>query len=228
MSGMPGWITDLVCFGIAFLIAIVAIYVDCYQIVRKIIWSVPRQFYTSPAILLLAACGGLIAGICYLFADPRGDGYVSKLLTLSIENPYLRAANVGVLVLVLIRSRLFQLQGADFGGEFFYSEARVRAVAAVILSWAQYRETFLSRNIQSTFAVPDYAEKVLDRIAFVMKGADDDHRRSVESQIGEIRRDAPTTPRNAGDRVWQTYHRTVTSLALTNCGAAALKDLGVT
>lgn len=227
MPSMAGWITETICFGIAFSMGLVAIYLDCYQAVRKIIWSVPAQFFKSFAVFSLASGCGALAGLAYLCTDPKGEGYVSKLLTLSIENPYGRAANVGMLVLVLIRSRLFQFQGTDIGGEFFYSEARVRAIKAVILRWSQFREQFLSRHLDRTFAVPDYADKVLDRLSLVMQGADDDYRRSIESQIAAIRNDAPKTPANPDDPLWRTYHRAVTGLALTNCGAKALEDFGM-
>lgn len=205
--------------AVAFLVALIAIYVDCYQRLSKIYPNVPRQFFTSGAIFLLAAICAILAGAAFTATDGKGGSTIDKLLSLSIENPYGRAVAVGGAVLVLVRSKLFQLQGGDFGGEFFYSFGRERALSSVILRWLDWRDRFIVAVLPRTFSVPNYDDVMLDRVKAIATAATDaEYRAKLEAQIRQVEAAKPTTPLSNTDPAWDRYYRTLTRMTLEVCG----------
>lgn len=210
---------------IAALIAMLAIYIDCYQAVKKQSWHVPRHFFLSVKVFSLALACGVIAATAYWYTDPKGTDAVSTILTFKIENPYGRAFYVGVAILVLIRSKLFQFQGANFGGDYFYSEARTHVLATVMLNWANWRTAFIDRNMNRTFLVNDYAPIMIEKIRDVTAVADPDFQLKNTPQIEKLEGSAPAQPMNAATPAWKSYHKAITSLALSTCGRNAFREL---
>lgn len=226
---MPSWfppVASVVGCLIAFAVAVAAIFVDCFQRISRNYRNIPPRFLTALPVLVLAAMCGLIAGGAFLVTDPGGDGYVDKLLTLNIANPYSRAFYVGALVLVLIRSKLFQLQGADVGGEFFYNLGRERAINSVILNWLQWRDAFVAATLPKAFPIVDYDRTMLGLMhAIATEITDSEYRANVESQIRQVEQARPTTPVNAADQQWQLYYKTITRMTLEICGQRPFKRI---
>lgn len=212
--------------AVAFLVALIAIYVDCYQRLSKTYPNVPLQFFTSWAILFLAGISAIVAAAAFTATDGQGKSTIDKLLSLSIENPYGRGFAVGATVLVLIRSKLFQLQGGDFGGEFFYSFGREKALSSVILRWLEWRDAFILSVLPRTFTTPNYDDTMLDRMKAIAAAASDaEYRAKVEGQIRQVEAAKPTTPVNATDPVWILYYRTLTRMTLEVCGRRPFKGI---
>jgi len=204
---------------IALLVAVVAIYIDCYQRLSKTYPNVPAQFFTSIPMALLAALCGIVAAFAFLGTDPKGQGYIDKLLTLSIENHYTRAFYVGALILVLIRSKLFQLQGADVGGEFFYNLGSQKALNSIVMRWLEWRDSFVAKVLPRTFTDPSYDTKIIGFMRGIAAVTNDaSYRSTIESQIKEIENSKPQTPISSVDPLWMTYHRVITRMGLEVCG----------
>jgi hypothetical protein len=213
--------------AIALLVAVAAIYVDCYQRLSKLYPNVPTQFFTSVPMLLLAFACGITAAIAFYGTDPKGTGYIDKLLSLSIENVYTRGLYVGALVLVLIRSKLFQLQGADIGGEFFYNLGSQKAINSVVLRWIEWRDAFVDRVLPKTYLDPNFDDTMLGYMkAIAAATADAKYRSDIEAQIQKIEQSKPAGAVSAVDPNWQRYYRTITRMTLEVCGTRPLKKLG--
>jgi hypothetical protein len=207
------------------LVAVLAIYIDCYQRLSKTYPNVPRQFFTSGAMFLLAITCGLAAAAAFFGTDPKGDGYIDKLLTLSIENSYTRAFYVGALILVLVRSKLFQLQGADVGGEFFYNLSSQKVLNSIVLRWLEWRDAYVAKILPKTFSDPSYDATMIGVMkAIAAVTIDAAYRSTIEQQIQELEKGKPATAPNAADQTWQTYHRAITRMALEVCGTRPFKS----
>jgi hypothetical protein len=212
--------------AIALLVALVAIYVDCFQRLSKTYANVPLQFFTSWAVFLLAGICAILAGVAFAATDGQGTSVIDKLLSLSIENPYGRGFAVGAAVLVLIRSKLFQLQGGDFGGEFFYSFGRDKALSSVILRWLEWRDAFIVSVLPKSFTTPNFDDTMLDRMKAIAAAASDaEYRAKIEAQIRQIEAAKPTTALNAADPAWILYYRTLTRMTLEVCGRRPFKGI---
>jgi hypothetical protein len=223
---LPSWFSSYPGFPIAFAVAVLAIYLDCYELINKSYRNVPRQFFTSGVVLLLACFCGLIAATAYFWTDPKGESWIDHLLTLQIENPYSRALYVGAAVLVLIRSQLFQLKGINFGAEAIYTRAREKALNKVTLHWLDWRDKFVADNIERTFAVPDFDTRMVNRMkAIAAQSSDSDYRATVERQVAAVETKRPSGARASTDQVWKTYHETITTMTLDICGTQPFKAL---
>lgn len=211
---------------IALLVAVVAIYIDCYQRLSKLYANVPKQFFTSCSMALLAVTCGLAAAVAFYTTTPNGTGYINKLLSLDIENDYARAVYVGALVLVLIRSKLFQVQGADVGGEFFYNLWSQKSINSIVLRWIEWRDEFVEKVLPKTYEDPNFDTTMLG----FMKGiaaasADAKYRSDIETQITQLENSKPAGAIAAPDPNWQRYHRTITRMTLEVCGVRPLRRL---
>lgn len=209
--------------AIALVVAAAAIYVDCYQRLSKLYPNVPSQFFTSRPLLLLALACGLVAAAAFYFTDPKGAGYIDKLLSLNIDNHYARAFYVGVLILVLIRSKLFQLQGADIGGEFFYNLGSQKAINSIVLRWVEWRDDFVEKVLPKTYPDPNFDTSMLGYMREIAAAASDaKYRSDIESQIQQITQSKPAGAVAAADPNWQRYYRTITRMTLEVCGSRPL------
>ena len=211
--------------AIALLVAVLAIYVDCYQRLSKLYPNVPTQLFSSGPMFLLAFACGIGAAVAFYTTNPQGKGYIDKLLSLNIENNYGRAFYVGALVLVLIRSKIFQLQGADVGGEFFYNLGSQKAINSIVLRWIEWRDAFVERVLPRTYLDPNFDATMLGFMRAIAAAASDaKYRSDVESQIQQIEQSKPTGSVNSADPNWQRYHRTITRMTLEVCGVRPLKN----
>jgi hypothetical protein len=209
---------------IALLVAALAIYVDCYQRLSKLYPNVPTQFFTSRPLLLLAFTCGLAAAAAFYFTNPKGTGYIDELLSLNIDNSYARAFYVGALILVLIRSKLFQLQGADIGGEFFYNLGSQKAINSIVLRWIEWRDEFVEQVLPKTYLDQDFDVSMLGYMRDIAAAAaDPKYRSDIESQIQQITQSKPAGPLAAADPNWQRYYRTITRMTLEVCGSRPLR-----
>ena len=127
---------------------------------------------------------------------------------------------------MLIRSKIFQLQGADVGGEFFYNLGRERAINSVVLNWLQWRDAFVAAVVPKAFAVPEYDKTMLTFMKAIAKETtDSEYRANVESQITQVEQAKPTSVLNVNDPPWQLYYKTITRMTLEICGKRPFKGI---
>jgi hypothetical protein len=87
--------------------------------------------YRTPEAILLAGVCGVIAAVAFHFTDGTGRSVIDNVLGLSQPNSYVRGICVGLTVLVLIRSKLSSIKGAEIGGELAYNGGRVWVMTAL-------------------------------------------------------------------------------------------------
>lgn len=219
---MSNWAFATGC-AIALLVAAAAIYIDCYQRLSKLYPNVPTQFFTSRPLFLLGLVCGLAAVAAFYFTDPKGTGYIDKLLSLNIDNNFARAFYVGALILVLIRSKLFQLQGADIGGEFFYNLGSQKAINSIVIRWIEWSNEFVAQVLPKTYLDPNFDVDMLGYMrGIAAAAADPKYRSDIESQIQQIAQSKPAGALVATDPNWQLYYKTITRMTLEVCGCRPL------
>jgi hypothetical protein len=217
------------CF-IAFLFAVLTIYLDCYQAVRKTIWRVPRQFWTSPGLPALAIFCGIVSGSAFWYASQgpgAGDaGWLDTVLGSKIDNPYVRAMYTGLAVLALLRSKLLQVRDTDVGLEFFYGEGRLRCLSQIRVGWISWRAGFLDRNMDKVAGKAGFEDQMFDSVKAAVDDADNQYKTSVQSQITELRKNKPPGPVDLTKSEWLYYYRALINLVLENSGPTPLRAFG--
>ena len=201
----------------AFVVAGAAIYLDCYQTTRKQMVRVPRQVLDAPGVLALAGAVGLVAVGIFFYTSWKlkaggANSPLDTILSLKIDDPYLRAPYVGLLTLAIIRSKLLDLKNAPFGVEYIYTEGRLRALVPGITRWSGWRNQFIANNKAAAFAYPNYFVELDDALdaAAKLEESPSETARALE----EVRKTRPATAPAPADASWDLYYRTLTRLAL--------------
>ena len=101
--------------AVAFLAGVTATFLDIYSTLSKSLPRVPRGILVHQGVLGLSALCGLVALTAFLWTRLDGGGVIGTVIALRQTNPVLRGLAVGITVLVIIRSKLFNLQDAGFG-----------------------------------------------------------------------------------------------------------------
>lgn len=216
--------------GIAFAVAALVVYFDCYQALRKTQWRAPSQYYLDAGVLLLCAACGVLAAVAFWWAGGPGASAAEKswletLLGGRVENAYVRGFYTGGAVLALVRSKVCEFRNSDIGLELFYGEGRVRALSNVRIAARNWRDDKVARNMQPAMALPDFDDRMIGLVRAAIQDADEQTRSNIEAQITEVRAAKPATAVSPTDPAWRTYYRTISNLALENCGEAAFRGL---
>lgn len=216
--------------ALAFVFAVLAIYVDCYQAIRKNIWCVPRQFWRSKSLLILAAiCGGIAALAFWVASQSVGSqdaGWLDTILGSKIANVYLRGIYTGLAVLALIRAKLVQIKDIDVGPEFFYNEGRLICLRGIRLSWASWSNS-IGRNLQIAIGKPSFDRQLQDFITAAIADADPQLKTSFETQLSQIVQSKPTSAIAPIEPSWIVYYQALLRLALETCGTKPLVQAGL-
>lgn len=207
--------------------ACAAIYFDCYQTARKQVVRVPREVIGAPGVLLLAAVVGLVAvGIFEYTSSLRlRDGHalnpLDTILSLKLDNPYLRAPYVGLLTLAIIRSKLLDLKNAPVGLEYIYTEGRLRALVPGFTSWSSWRNKFIADRKAAAFAYANYFTDLDGKLDDAAKLETEPS--ETTRALAEVRQSRPAPP--VAPDTWDLYYRTLTRLALDTLGPAAFRGM---
>jgi len=210
---------------LAFLTAATVVFFDLYTNLAKSISRVPGAIVTHPAILGLCALCGSIAAFAYGFTDPAGGDAVSTAITLQVQNPWRRGLVVGATVLVLLRSKLFNIQDTEIGGELVYTRLRSLALQAVNDHRTRGRNRFLTANINAAFAIPTYFTQLEAQIASSIAARSRDYQKRVRDQITASKRHQPREPMDKNNPSWEIYYRSLTGICFDYCGPKILLDL---
>ena len=203
---------------LALVLAVTTVLYDCHVAVRDRLKRVPLIIFKVPAALALSVACGLTAIIAFCFTDGKGDTLVDSVLGLQQPNAVLRGAIVGLTVLVLIRSKISSFKGAEIGGELIYNSCRTWVMQSLNRQWRAYKAKFNQMNLPSAMAFQDYEGRLLTELRDSLRTQTEDFRGFVESQIRNVQQSRPQTAFNSAQLDWQTYYRTLTTLALDYSG----------
>jgi len=205
---------------LAFSCAVVSILVDCHVTLAQRLKRVPISVARTREAWLLSSACGLVALIAYRFTSNQGTTFLDTVLGLQQRNPILRGAVVGLTILVLIRSKVLSLKGADVGGEFFYGWGRSSVMRALNSRWRNYKNRYTSANLDRAFATQDFQNRLLDQLRQALQVEDEEFRVFVESQMKDVTQNRPADPVDPNSPRWKTYYRTLINLGLDYAGPA--------
>lgn len=214
---------------IAFSTAILVVYTDGYQSIRKKLFEVPKLFWTSIPFALLAMMCGTLAILAYVSSLISADGadWTATVLGSRIENAYLRGFYIGLAVLTIIRSKLLQVRGADIGLEYIYGEFRIKCLGSVLSRWVDYRDGFIIANLNGMFKIDSIDSELRDLVQAAVGFADAEYKASVDSQLSAIFRDRPQGLPDPTSGDWRIFYRALMNITLENCGPDALTRKGL-
>lgn len=208
---------------LALLFAAITVLYDCHVSIQERLKRVPMPVYSTPQAIILALVCGAIAAFAFNFTTDNGKGVIDSVLGLQQSNPYLRGLCVGLTVLVLIRSKLSSIKGAEIGGELAYNAGRVWVMQALNDRWRSFKSNFNQRNKDKALGMPDYESRLIEEIRAAINVQPEDFRVFVEGQIKNVQQSKPQMPFDAARIEWQTYYRTLTNLALDYAGKTVFK-----
>jgi hypothetical protein len=216
-------LAELSGFVIAFVAAATATFLDMYFTLAKSLARVPGLILTNSGILGLSALCGAIAVIAFGVTSPEGTDVISTAITLKQTNPISRGLVVGATVLVIIRSKLFNIKDSGFGGEAIYTLLRSLAIQSVTDKHAQNRTKFLNTNISAAFAIPTYFTQLESSITVAMMPRSPELKQRASDELKAVKASAPTAPMAQTDVTWSNYYYSMTGICYDYCGPGVLK-----
>lgn len=211
-------------FVLAFAAAAIATVLDSYFTMSKSLPRVPGIIIAHRAIIWLAILCGGCAVLAFALTDPAGNDVISTAITLKQSNPILRGIAVGAMVLVLLRSKLFNVQDSGLGGEAIYTLLRSLALQSVNDTRTQQRTTFLNANISAAFAIPNYFMQLESTITAAMRVRSAELQQRAADEVKAVKANIPTTPMAQTDVAWSNYYHSMTGICFDYCGPAVLKS----
>ncbi|HEX7285065.1 MAG TPA: hypothetical protein VF532_02735 [Candidatus Angelobacter sp.] len=208
---------------LAFLLAGVTVLYDCHVSIQERLKRVPVPVFRTPSAILLGMVCGIVAAGAFLFTDNTGTSLVDSVLGLKFTHPIPRGAAVGLMVLVLIRSKLSSLKGAEIGGELLYNTGRTWVMQSLNSRWRAYKSRFNQANQAKALATQGYPERLIAELNESLRIQPEDFRNLVKSQLDNVLRSKPATNFDAALPEWQTYYRTLTNLALDYAGTSVFE-----
>ena len=205
---------------LAFLLAGITVLYDCHVSLQDRLKRVPMPIYRTPEAILLAGVCGVVAAVAFHFTDGTGRSVIDNVLGLSQPNSYVRGICVGLTVLVLIRSKLSSIKGAEIGGELADNGGRVWVMTALNSRWQTFKSGFNRRNQAKALATPDYENQLVEQLRQAIRIQPEEFRVFVESQIKNVQQNRPKVDFDPARLDWQTYYGTLTKLALDYAGPA--------
>ena len=209
----------------AFFAAAAAIAWDCKTVLAQATGRVPGFMIVHPGVLLLCAVCGTIAGVAYNFIDPSGTDAISSALTLKVANPFLRGVTVGLTILVLLRSKLFNAGNSGFGGDAVYTFFRDIAVVSVSARHGVYRNEFLTKNEAGAFLTMNYFVNLENLIINSIKLRKPEYQQRAKDELKAVTGVRPATAPSAADPLWDVYYRAMTGICYDYCGPESLQAI---
>lgn len=212
-------------FVLAFAAAALATFLDCYFTLAKSLPRVPGLILANPGILGLSALCGAFAALAFGLTDPAGTDVVNTAITLKQDNPIMRGLPVGATVLVILRSKLFNVQDSGLGGEAIYTLLRSLALQSVNDARTQQRNAFLNANIDAAFNIPTYFTQLENTITASMQTKPAELKQRAADEIRAVRGNAPAPPMDRANEEWCIYYYSMTGICFDYCGPSVLRGL---
>lgn len=206
--------------ALAFTCAVLAIFVDCHVTLAQRTKRVPIPIVRISTAWVLSVACGIAAGVAYHFTSDNGTTFLDSILALKQQDPVLRGVIVGMTVLVLIRSKVFSLKGADVGGEYIYNAGRSWVMRSVNGRWRQYKNRYNDVNLRKGLDTPEFQDQLIDQVRQALRVDDEDLRVFVDAQIKAVIQNRPGGAVDPNSQQWKTYYRTLINLALDYAGPA--------
>jgi hypothetical protein len=208
---------------LAFATAGTAVLFDAYtNLAQRLLRAPPGVIVVHPAILALCGLCGAVACVAYGLTDPTRTDVVSTALTLKAQNPLLRGLAVGATVLILFRSKLFNIQDSGFGGEAIYTLLRSLAIQAVNDYSTRQRDRFLDLNIDAAFLLPNCFFRLQQTIDRSIESRSPEYQNRVRDRIAAVIPTAPKSQMSRNDPDWENYYRSYSGICFDYCGPKIL------
>ncbi len=221
LGGSP-WLSAL-SDSLAFVVGGLTAYFDCFGTLAARVGRVPETFASNPFVIGLAlACGGIAALACRI-SGQHADSVFGTVLTLRATDPY-RGFVVGASVLVLLRSKLFNIQDSPFGGDYLYVLARDAAIQKVDGRWTALRAKFQYDNVGVALADPHFEMQVSSLIEQNITSRPDPSQKRAKAALDTVIGKRPASPFEAGG-AWKTYYQALIGVALDACGPSVVRTL---
>lgn len=208
---------------LAFVGAAAATAWDCHTTLAQRIARVPGFIMVHLGVLLLCLVCGIIAAVAFSYTDPAGGDVISTALTLKVQSPVLRGLAVGTTVLVLLRSKLFNMGNTGFGGEAAFTFFRDLAIQSVNDRRTIYRDRFLTLNGPAAFAAPNYFHNLETLINNSVQSRKPEYQQRARDELKAVTSAKPATAMVPTDSLWDAYYRAMTGIAYDYCGPEVLQ-----
>jgi hypothetical protein len=210
----------------AFVVSLLVVLHDCHVTLATSMKRVPIPIVRSKEAWSLSLACGMVAFVAYLFTGGKGDSAIDAILTLKQPNDVVRGFSVGAMVLVLIRSKLTSIKGAEVGGEFLYTSARSWVIERVNNRWGAYKRAFNARNLTAALSTKNYPDLILEEISNSIRVRDELYREFVQELVKVVLKKKPKSQFDPERADWNLYYRSLTNLALDHAGPSVFSDLG--
>jgi hypothetical protein len=210
---------------LAFVGAAAATAWDCYTTLAQRIARVPGFIVVHFGVLALCLICGVIAGLAFTYTDPKGGDVISTALTLKIDTPVWRGLAVGATVLVLLRSRLFNMGNTGFGGEAVFTLFRDLAIQSVNDRRTIYRDRFLTQNSAAAFAIANYFINLEALINNSILARAPEYQQRAKDELKLVKSGVPGTPVSRTDPLWDAYYRAMTGICYDYRGPEVLQAM---
>ncbi len=208
---------------LAFSLASATVLYDCHIALQDRLKRVPLPIFAAPQAIIFAVVCGVVAAVAFEFTDNRGGTLIDSILGLRQANPFFRGLSVGFTVLVLIRSKLSSIKGAEIGGELIYNGGRGWIMESLNSRWRKFKSHFNPRNLTKALTTPDYENRLFTELREAIQIKPEDFRVFVEGQIKNVQQSQPKSAFSASGIDWQNYYRTITNVALDYAGPSVFE-----
>jgi hypothetical protein len=127
------------------------------------------------------------------------------------------------MILVIIRSKVFNFQDSSVGGEAIYTLLRSLALQAVNDTRTRQRTTFLNANIGAAFAIANYFTQLENTIVAAMQMRPLELRQRAANEVKVVKTSIPPVPMSQADVGWSNCYYSMTGVCFDYCGPAVLK-----
>ena len=210
--------------SLAFAVGALTTYFDCYQTLTVRIGRVPETFRVNSYVLGLAVVCGAIAALACWASRLYPSSVLSTVLTLDYQDPF-RGLVVGASVLILLRSKVFNIQDSSFGGDYLYQLARDSAIHDVNSKWTIVRGRFQNLNIDAALQDRQFEANATALIAANIRARPNNIQVRINETLIGVTENRPVVPFKASSPPWIVYYRALIGVALDGCGASAVRAL---
>lgn len=209
---------------LAFVFGAGAACLDSRQTMAARVPRVPANFWSNRvAICLSCVCGTIAAVACWVIITYR-DAALSRVVSFDAADPW-RGLWVGASVLILLRSKLFNIQDSPIGGEYLYQEGSNAAIRSVHEAWTRTRSSFIGNNLAAVMADPGLEVRLKGFIDQAIRAAPPELVKRVNTDFDTLSRKRPNHAFSDINRDWEEYHRALIGWVLDACGPSALKAM---
>ncbi len=208
--------------GLALFVGALTTYFDYYSKLTDDVGRLPIAFRSNWIVLLVSVgCGAIAAVACWL-SGTNPDGVLSTILTVKTSDPW-RGLVVGASVLILLRSKLFNIQDSPFGGDFLYRFFQTNAVQDVNRKWFAMKKRFKEQTIDAALEISTFKADIDAAVAIWIENRPQKLKDSIDDKLKHLRSKRPTAVFAAADPAWKVHYLGLIDVALDAGGPVELR-----